>query len=180
MNRQALSALFDGECKGAELDLLLDELERDPSLRSEWSRLCVARESLQGKARRTDEALVRNVMAAIARDAAVPARRPARTLSWTWMRPLAAYSMAAAVGAVAVLSVLSQQKSGTPAQTVAMADYQDDSSEPVRRVAMADAQLSRYLNDYNRTRAQQGMGGSLGYARVAARNAVYHPSVSGN
>ncbi len=176
MNRQALSALFDGECKGAELDLLLDELERDPALRSEWSRLCVARESLHGKARRSDEALVRNVMAAIARDAAAPAPRARKPLSWTWMRPLAAYSMAAAVGAVAVLSVLSQQRSVVPVQSVGVASSQDDGNEPVRQVAMADAQLSRYLNDYNRTRAQQGMGGSLGYARVAARNAVFHPS----
>ncbi len=174
MNRESLSALFDGECKGAELDRLLNELDRDPALRQEWSRLCVARECQQSRAARSDEALVRNVMAAIARDAAAPAVRPARSLSFTWLRPLAAYATAAAVGAVAVFGVLNTQKNpSAPAAGFALASREDTNAVAV------DAQLGRYLDDYNRYRAQQGMSGSLDYARVAARNAVYHPTVSG-
>lgn len=169
MNRESLSALLDGECKTGELDQLLAELDRTPALRSEWSRLCIARESLQGKARRTDEALVRNVMAAIAREAAAPAPRPVRAISWAWLRPVAGYALAASVGAVTVFSLLPNTNRDSSA-----AGTQSEVA------AAADPQLNSYVLDHSAYRAQQGLGGALGYARFGAYNAVYRPQASGN
>ena len=176
MNHESLSALFDGECKGAELDQLLSALEREPALRSEWSRLCVAHQAVHGIARKTDEALVRNVMAAIAREPHEPhaVKTYARSLSWTWLRPLAGYALAAGVGAVAVFGLLSKQNGETFAPAIT-AQSDAISASPVRRRSeLADSQLNSYLIDYSNYRAQQGMG-ALGYARFAAHDAVYHP-----
>lgn len=183
MNRESLSALLDGECRGIELDQLLDALDREPALKAEWSRLCVARSALQRKPAAPDEAFVRNVMAAIAREP-VSATKPsprAPALTWNWLRPLAGYSLAASAGAVAVFSMLTLQKpqdsaqDSALAQNVALNDYQSfANADPVERQrGVTNTQLNSYLKDYNRTRARQGMSGSLGYARYAAHDAVY-------
>ncbi len=179
MNRESLSALLDGECRGAELDQLLEALDQEPALKAEWSRLCVARSALQRKTAAPDEAFVRNVMAAVAREPVValePAPRN-RTWSWSWLRPMAGYSLAATAGAVAVFSMLTLQKpqDSTVAQNVALNDYQAfASADPIERYrGVTNTQLNSYLKDYNRTRARQGMSGSLGYARYAAHDAVY-------
>lgn len=186
MNRESLSALLDGECRGAELDQLLDALDREPSLKAEWSRLCVARSALHRKATVTDEALVRNVMAGIAREpvAAPVPRVPAP--SWNWLRPLAGpltgYALAAIAGAVAVLSLVATQKPDVrPPQSAALAEYQlAANTEPdSRQHSITDAQLNSYLRDYNRNRAGQGMSRSLGYARYAAHDAVYQTTPGG-
>src|SRR5690349_12732691 len=48
MSHESISALLDGECSPDELDRLLDEMERDPTLKAEFTRQCLAREVIAG------------------------------------------------------------------------------------------------------------------------------------
>src|SRR5690242_8186134 len=45
---ESISALLDGECSPSELEQLLDQMERDPALREQFSRQCLARDSRMG------------------------------------------------------------------------------------------------------------------------------------
>jgi negative regulator of sigma E activity len=83
MSEELLSAMMDGECKPAELQQLLAELEQSPALRARWSRMCLARDALAGvSVRKVAPDFSGNVMAAIALERAaepvsnvVPLRR---------------------------------------------------------------------------------------------------------
>ena len=46
--KESVSALLDGECSATELDQVLAELERDPALRRQFGRQCLARDARLG------------------------------------------------------------------------------------------------------------------------------------
>ena len=70
--RESLSALLDGECSATELDRILAELERDPALRQQFSRQCLARDSRMGtRVRSADIAFADRVLAALQDEPAV-------------------------------------------------------------------------------------------------------------
>ena len=48
MAKDSLSALLDGECSPGELDRILEEMDRSPELKASWSRLCAARDAVEG------------------------------------------------------------------------------------------------------------------------------------
>ena len=48
-DREALSALMDGEAQELELRRVLDSISNDPSLRERWRRQQKVREHLQGQ-----------------------------------------------------------------------------------------------------------------------------------
>jgi len=74
---ERLSALLDGECTGADLDQLLDELEASSALRAQWDRHCLVRSALDGMPFRKPPAdLCAGVMAAIRMPASVEAPLP--------------------------------------------------------------------------------------------------------
>lgn len=107
--KEQLSACVDGELPKAELDLLLERVERDRQLADS-----VGRYALIGEALRTDRPLVAKdlagkIAAALAQEAALrPAFWRASKISAVWMkrmRPAAGIAVAAGVAAVAVLSV---------------------------------------------------------------------------
>lgn len=169
MNEESLSALLDGECGPAELSRLLQEMERDPVLRERFSRMRLAQEARRGTPIRSAQLdFASGVLAALpARpDAGAIPLRGARPVRW---QPLAGLAAAAAVGAIAVLA-LRPEGGPVPAGPVPVAAVAP--SEPPAATAGAEdeqaRQLRNYLIAYSQSRAQHGVGGTLGYARYAA------------
>jgi len=179
--KETLSALLDGECTPSELERLLSELERDPTLREHFSRQCLARDSRMGtRIRSPNLDFSERVLAALHSEdkpVVVAIGDRVRRLPWRMAASLAA---AAAVGAIAVLAV---RPDGAPVPggtalaqtTVTSAAALPVGGEPVETLftELDDEnahQLRNYLMAYSQSRGQQGVGSTLGYARYAAYN----------
>lgn len=168
MNEETLSALLDGECSPAELDLLLRQMNLDPALRQRFARLALGQELRRGiRVPDIPADFADKVMAALPDrpdpSVATPTVVPlTRRLSW---QPLAGLAAAAAVGAIGVLVVKPDPATTAPAAVpVAQVD-----PAPEAELADQDARhLRNYVMAYSQSRAQHGMGGTLGYARYAA------------
>jgi negative regulator of sigma E activity len=186
MTEETLSALLDGECSPAELDALLEAMDRDPRLKDRYSRLCLARDTRQGaRYRRADIQFADRVVAALDREPGprVVTFRPRRTLPLRFWRPLAGLAAAAAIGAVAVLAVRPSadpapltvaQPTGGAAPLNVVQPVQDQRWNQLE--ADYAKQLNQYLLTYNHSRARQGMGSTLGYARYTAYTAEPVPA----
>jgi negative regulator of sigma E activity len=166
MNDETMSALLDGECSPQERDQLLTQIEQDPALRQRYGRMLKARQVRRSALARpvtVPDDFADQVMAALpARPdpEEAPAEEP---FSW---QPAAGLAAAAALGAVAVLAL--QSVNPPPAATRAAAPPVSGHAA-VAGLDNANArQLRNYLMAYSQSRAQQGMGGTLGYARYAA------------
>ena len=203
MSQETLSALLDGECSAEELDRLLDDVERSPELKAQWSRLCLSREAMEDTVVRKDQPCIcAGVMAGLDAQPAELAnprvrefRRPA---AFNW-RPMAALAAAASVATVALLVGMHGGAQAPPANGgVAAAQSAVPLTQPVsypvgtparylQAVALrpsgeqqwqdAGDDLDNYLIEHNSSVAGQGvsMGGTLRYARFAAHSATYHP-----
>lgn len=179
--KDTVSVLLDGECSDKELDQVLAEFERDPAMREQFSRQILAREARHGtRVRAANLDFSAKVLAALHDEPSaqpavvVPFRSRVRRLPWQTAVSLAA---AAALGAVAVLVVrpvtpeapaIVATQGAIPAGSIMPA-----AAEPVEtqfaELADEDArQLRNYLMAYSQSRAQQGVGSTLGYARYAA------------
>lgn len=177
---EILSAALDGECSPAELDRLLDAMERDAGLRETWSRQSQLRDARDGVALPSGAAaLTRAVMAAVAAEPApqrpehpkvTPLRRrgfPSR-LGW---RPLGGLAAAASVAAVAVALALrvpdtdtSPQLEANPAPLLLPRPAPGE----LRLVSNpADPEEAWLLLEHHHAAANQAMGGTLRYARFA-------------
>lgn len=107
MSYEKLSALLDGECSAEELDRLLEDLDRSPELKVQWSRLCLARDTMEGVRIRKDQSCIcAGVMANLDRAPAelakpnvVELRRPRSMI----MKQAAGWAVAASVATVAML-----------------------------------------------------------------------------
>ena len=175
-----LSALLDGECSPEEVDRLLDAIERSPALKAQFTRMSMARDSLQGLRLRRGLDLADRVQAALAREAApaaAPAANDARAVRWP---AIAGLALAAGVAAAVVFVVRPDRAPEAPAATtVAVAAPVAPAAGPDAAWGELAGQDARELNDYmvahSRSRAHlgQGMGGTLGYARYTAYSAKY-------
>lgn len=191
MPLDSLSALLDGECSGPELDRLLEELDRSPELAEQWSRLCLAREAREGTQVRVDQPCIcAGVMGALDEapaankvvDLAVhrASRRPVVARVW---KPLVGFAAAASMGAAAVYFIqpaASPTRSGGPEfASGTLARWNVDGSEPRTVASSGDeayAQMLReYMMDHSNAIADEGVGGTLRYARFAAHTAEYRP-----
>ena len=175
---ESLSALLDGECSPSELDQLLAEFDRDPDLRRQFARLCLAREARMGtRVRQPDLQFADRVLAALPGDetpVVVAMGDRVRRIPWRMATSLAA---AAALGAVTVLAVRpaatpgidpgAMQTAGVPAMQAAAEPVETGFTELDDENAR---QLRNYLMAYSQSRGQQGVGTTLGYARYAAYN----------
>lgn len=193
MTQDSLSALLDGECSPAELDRLLDEMERSPELKARWSRLCAAREAAEGTRIMAATCICTGVMAQLGEQTPVNARViPLRPAPRLW-KPLAALAAAAGVAAVAVMVGLP----GTaPVTGAASAGYSPavisnpvslpvpaiSRSRDLRAVAYTPdeeaQQLDSYLVAHSNSLAAQGMGGTLRYTRLATHSAQPQKAVA--
>lgn len=189
MTAESLSALLDGECTPAELDRLLDQMDADPALKARYSRMTLAREArLNTRVRSAEIDFSAAVMAALEseptaeRSSNILPFRPRLPVSW---QPYAGLALAASLGAVAVLAIRPQSTALPEAMpvTTQMAPVETLPAEAYevteRRWPRSDEdnaeQLNNYLIAYSQSRAQQGMGSTLGYARFAAHTAEYRP-----
>ena len=192
MKTETLSAALDGECSPEELDRLLDELARDPALKRDFSRLCLSAEVQAGTAFRKDQpCIAAGVMARLgAQDdfspkvAVLDTRRP--TLPARKMPQWLGYAAAASLAAVAVLVAMPAREAANT--TSGSSGFSPQvSTQPVsvplprrardlRTVSITpDEQeqldeLNDMLMEHSNTAAQQGMGGTLRYARYAAHS----------
>jgi len=172
---ESLSALLDGECSPSELDALLAQFDRDPGLRKQFARLCLAREARMGtRVRQPDLGFADRVMASLPGDepaVVVAIGDRVRRIPWRMATSLAA---AAVLGAVTVLAIRPASTPGTdpgaaqtagPVQTAAAGPVETGFTELNDENAR---QLRNYLMAYSQSRGQQGVGTTLGYARYAA------------
>lgn len=189
MSKELLSAAVDDAATAQDWDRLLDAMQRDPTLKDDWSRICQARDARESVAvGRAGNAFCAGVMAALetpslasrvvdlglARDARRPAQPPTRApvrLSWRSLVPLSA---AAGIAAAVLLlgRPLTDKLAPAGIQTVAV----KASEEPMPEVDPASASglaLNDYLIEHSNTLADRDMGGSLAGARFAIRTASY-------
>lgn len=168
---EILSALLDGECTPGEVDFVLQAMNEDAGLRQRFARMALNQELRRGiRVPAIPADFADKVLAALPeRPDALPAGPTVvpmpRRVSW---QPLAGLAAAAAVGAVAVLAMKPSPAPTPPAVAVAQLPQQE--AEPAE-VPLDDAQarqLRNYVMAYSQSRAQQGLGGTLGYARYAA------------
>lgn len=200
MAKDSLSALLDGECSPAELNRILEDMERSPDLKQAWSRLCLARDAGEGvRVRQGQSCICSAVMANLdppsvsVVDRVVPRRMRGRVRR-AW-KPAMGLALAASVAAVAVVlnvrdtgpavlpgvagpqfaseaSLPMAQRRPRYLQTVAAGPTAADG---VRRAAIDD-ELRSYLIEHSNTLAGRGMGATLPYARFAAHS-VGDPAV---
>lgn len=192
MTVEALSALIDGECTPEELDRLLDALERDPELARRFSRGRLAQDAREGvRVLKGQPCICAGVMDAVRREAppqrqpasrvvALPPRRPAARV---W-KPLIGLAAAASMGALAVLLVRPESRS-LPAPAGSSVSLPDPGAGPLLSVSADPAlvqawprsddasarQLRSFLIDHSSAMAEEGVGGTLRYARFAAHTA---------
>lgn len=198
MAKDSLSALLDGECSPGELDRILEEMERSPEIKASWSRLCAARDAVEGvHIRKPAIDLCAGVMARLDErpvslsGRVVPlVRARARSYAHSYWKPLVGLAAAASIAAVALTLNLRQHGPaagsglvGVPqvAGEVSLPAVQRrprylqavsvdaDSAEMARRAAMQE-ELRDYLIEHSNTLADRGMGATLSYARFAAHS----------
>lgn len=107
MSYEKLSALLDGECSAEELDHLLADLDRSPELKAQWSRLCLARDTMEGvQIRKDPPCLCAGVMskldqapAELAKANVVELRRPRSMV----LKQITGWAVAASVATVALM-----------------------------------------------------------------------------
>ncbi|TXH04933.1 MAG: hypothetical protein E6R07_06060 [Nevskiaceae bacterium] len=201
MSQETLSALLDGECSAEELDRLLDEMERSPVLKAQWSRLCLGREAMEDTAvRKNQPCICAGVMARLderPQELAHPKVKEFRRPAFNW-RPLAGLAAAASVATVALLvgihgggstaagdaslaaqSTLPQTQPVSYPMGIPARNLQAVALRPSGEQQWQDAgdDLDNYLIEHNSSVAGQGvsMGGTLRYARFAAHSATYNP-----
>lgn len=191
---ESLSALLDGECGVDELDRLLDEMERDPELKTAWSRLCQAREAQEGtRISRAQPCICEGVMSRL--DAPAPAAASPKVVPMTAPPPArpradwktwSGWAVAASVAVVAVaLNVGGGSKAGSagdagpgfvPQVTAPVSiPLPTQRARNLQTVSLdldeQDEDLRNYLIEHSNALADRGMGGTLSYARFAAHTA---------
>ncbi len=172
MTDETLSALLDEECSPAELDHLLEAMEREPALKARYSRMCLVRDSLHGGgAKSVHSDFSARVLAALDQEP-VSTVVPFRTRRYIVWQPLAGLAAAAALAAVAVLLLRPESSLAPDTRQAAVAQPAQSADKADRHWTELDADKARQLNDYliaySRSRAEQGVGGTLSLVRYAA------------
>lgn len=201
MAKDSLSALLDGECSPAELNRVLDEMERSPELRQAWSRLCLARDAAEGVRVRQGQACICSaVMGELGQrplsvtDRVVPLVRRRAEALW---KPVAGLALAASVAAIAVtLTATLDGGAGGPTPLAGVSSPQGAAEvslpmaprrprylqtvsaepDPADGNRAFDDELRNYLIEHSSTLAGRDMGATLPYARFAAHS-VSDPAV---
>lgn len=194
MAMDSISALLDGECSPAELDRILDEMERSPELKASWSRLCLGRDAQEGVGvRRHQPCICAGVMSRLDTqerpESGTVVPLVAAPRRWGRWKPAAGLAAAASVAAVAVVMatlqppadpmaapgfagpqiaapVVAPAKGGRPGGLQLVSASQ----ESLQGQALDD-ELRRYMIEHSSALADRGMGATLSYARFTAHSA---------
>ena len=196
MSREVLSAAVDNAATPAELDALLDALERDPALMDEWSRTWAWRDARDGVQQRAGGDVCAGVMSAIRAEplpsgkvvdlAGRRAGPRAPRLDWRTLVPLsAAAGMAAAVlffgrpfdpapAAAVVAAAAPAAIVVADAGAAGWNSAERGSGGSVRPMDADSAEvLNSYLMEHSNTLAERSMGGSISNARFVVHTAGY-------
>lgn len=180
---ERLSAFLDGEATAAEAREMLDALCRDPRLRETLDRHQRLRAALRGELQPgLDAGFAGRVMAAIEREEQPRERVLVALRRNRPLQAVAGLAMAASLAAVTVTSVRNLLPVSDPsvpgmaagpepkhAAAVTEVAAQTDASLPWNELSPdAVAELNSYLMSHNNSAVDHGLGGSLGFMRVAA------------
>lgn len=174
MSKEVLFAAIDDAASAAEWDALLDALEHDPALKTEWSRAWAARDAREGVQIKAAPDFCGSVMAAIASEpqagnvVPLPSRRASRVPSLNWQTLVPLSAAAGVVAAVLLVGGVTPQT--PPAASLASAE----SSAALPDAAKA-AILDAYLMEHSNSLAERSMGSTLANARFAVRSANFRP-----
>lgn len=182
-HKELLSALVDGELAGSELQQALELLETNNDFREQWQRYLYNSDVLQGKVVDINVDLVSRVSAALQDEPshqALSQKAAVIPFPKQFWKQAAGLAMAASVGAVAMVSVISQpQQQVVPMAPIASAE----SMQPEVQVQVAEAkkpnrwtvgepEVEQRLNDYLVDHHEYGgTSGVFSYARVVAYEA---------
>jgi len=183
-----LSALMDGELRDA--DNVLDNLEKDESMKQAWQRYHLARDAIKGQ---LSDFPTLDVSAAVSES--LKSEPVILTPIWQRMNPrfvmkqVAGLAVAAAVGTIAVLSVQQAQLTTTDNNTIAKANTQPAKTQlastpaQIRQVsfttrkkldAAVESKLSGYLVNHNEFSNSVRVSGVMPYTRIVG----YVPAAS--
>jgi len=183
--KELLSALVDSELQGAELDKALALIESDASFRAQWQRYQFNRDLLQGKAIDIELDLVTSVSAALENEPShqIQKNKSAAVLTFPkqFWKQATGLAVAASVGAIAMMSVISQpQQQLVPVAPIAVAEAPQQESIPqladakkANRWTVGEPEVEQRLNDYLVDHHEYaGTSGVFSYARVVAYEAA--------
>jgi len=182
-HKELISALVDGELTGSDLNKALDLLTNDDEFREQWQRYQNNRDALQGHSVDIHVDLVGRVSSAlhdepthhvkIEKAAVIPFPKQ------VW-KQAAGLAMAASVGAIAMVSVISQpQQQIVPMTPIASIEHEQSldsvqltqASKP-NRWTVGEPEVEQRLNDYLVDHHEYGgTSGGFSYARVVAYEA---------
>ncbi len=172
LNEQ-VSALVDDELEPAEQALLLRQLSRDESLRSQFARYQLISDALKDTLpERVDPDFHSRIKAAL-QDEATPQAAPTQHLHRLY-KPVAGLAIAASVAVVAVLSLQSVRHAtdATPAVATAPAPenfIRAEGQSPEGRTDTPSHDLDAYLVNHNEFAANRGMRGILPYTHIVGQ-----------
>jgi sigma-E factor negative regulatory protein RseA len=176
LNEQ-LSALVDGELPGAEKEMLLTRLARDPELKRKWRTYHMISASLRNQLpEHTDQNLAERVGGMLEQEPPILAATAAGASRWPRVfKPLAGLAIAASVAVVAVLTMQQLRPSSTTDSTAIVAS--GPVSDPAGGYTRVDSgqrhagsptpdYLNQYLVNHNEYAASSGIRGMLPYVRI--------------
>lgn len=164
---EPLSALVDGECEAAELDLLIQRLTKDADLRGRWQRYHLISDALKNNIPEAiDVDFSKRVISAIETDHFLQTHSPPSPSHW--FKPVAGFALAASLGAVVLIGLrLTQQDKPMPSGSLAVAPLATPRSpDQVATNSVLQSRLNSYLVNHNEYASMNSVHGMLPYARM--------------
>jgi sigma-E factor negative regulatory protein RseA len=178
-NDELLSALIDGELDGPELQQALSLLQEDDVLRARWQRYQYHRDLIQGNASSLQVDISNVVADAIESEPQHVAAKQSNVISLPeqFWKQAVSLAMAASIGALAVVGVISQpQNSSDVISPVNMVENKMSQSNQIavvenkgNRWTVEEPEVEIRLNDYLVDHHEYvGTSGVFSYARVVS------------
>lgn len=178
IQKEALSALLDGEADGAEAEFLLGDLLHDDAQTATLARYSLIGHCLRGEAIHTRALGIHQSVSQCLEDEpailAAPKPAPVSTHA-SWWRPAAGLAIAASVAALAVVlvpQVMQQQPAAggfeavaqVPAPAAAVPVSARQQTRWTHGQPEVESKLNSYLADHNEFAGQGGVTGLIPYA----------------
>jgi sigma-E factor negative regulatory protein RseA len=173
--REWLSALADGELRGAELERHLSALRHDPQLLASWQAYHIIRDTVSSNLNHAvAPQLHRRVAAALESEPTILAPRQRKP----WFKQVAGIAIAASVTGVAIIGLQNMNGVDTTPAAAQVAEKQNYLRIKPTLVAQQKEQtvqnndaLDRYLVNHNEYAVSSGIQGVLPYVRIVGYKA---------
>lgn len=182
----AMSVFMDGEADEDQVDVIINDLIHEESMRGAWTRYHMISDCLQHRLpARVDPSLANRISSAIRHEPTVLA--PVAPAARAFVKPLAGLAVAASVAALAIFGIQHTQSPATaPVQADVASNYTTApvptsphqftftsghaavrAGVPVSRMSPT---LNRYLVNYNESRTNAAVQGMFPYVRIVAHD----------